>query len=386
MTVLNSIIKRKTALVAIVSVVFSVSAFAAEQQKRPPMPVPVVVVKKMDVPVTYEYPARTEAAQQVSVVAQVSGVLKKKYYRDGDHVQAGQDLYLIDPRRYQAKVVQAKAQVDVEKAKVRQSEREYKRVQGLFKNKAVSEQEMDNALSSFELAQAGLEGAKAALSDAQIDLGYTQVKAEISGYTSQKLKDVGSLVGTNAQNTALTTITNLDTIYAEFSIPDSDMTEQRSLTAEGQLQMPADRKFDAKLVDRNKKVIAEGSVDFTDTKIDVATGSVLARAIFNNHNRVLLPGEFVRVRLSGAKRLGVFTIPQKAVLQVGQQAFVYVVKQGKAVLMPIQLATSSGDKWLVNGGLKEGDQVVISNLIKLRPNTPVTPMLAGKKSAHTEKK
>ncbi|WP_024850458.1 efflux RND transporter periplasmic adaptor subunit [Hydrogenovibrio kuenenii] len=370
---LNSVMAKNVTVVSLVAALFSVSAIAA--QKRPPMPVPVVVVKKTDVPVTYEYPARTQAAQQVSVVAQVSGILEKKYYQDGDKVKAGQDLYLIDPRRYQAKVVKAKAQVDVEEAKVKQAEREYKRVKGLYKNKAVSEQEMDNALSSFELAKAGLEGAKASLSDAQIDLGYTKVKAEISGFTSQKLQDVGSLVGTAASNSMLTTITNLDVIYANFSIPDSDMSEQRSLVASHQLEMPKDRKFDVEMIGRDKKVIAKGVVDFTDSRIDTNTGSVVARATFANANHVLLPGEFVRVRLSGAKRLGVFTIPQKAVLQIGQQAFVYVVKNGVVNLMPIQLATTNGDQFLVTGGLKEGDQVVIANLIKLRPNTPVSPIV-----------
>lgn len=371
----NFVVTRKMTVVSLVAALFSASAVA--EQKRPPMPVPVVVVKKTDVPVTYEYPARTEAAQQVQVVAQVSGILEKKYYQDGDRVKAGQDLYLIDPRRYQAKVTQAKAQVDVEEAKVKQAEREYKRVKGLYKNKAVSEQEMDNALSSFELAQAGLEGAKASLSDAQIDLGYTKVKAEISGFTSQKQQDVGSLVGTSAANSTLTTITNLDTIYANFSIPDNDMNEQRSLVASGQLAMPADRKFDAEMIGQDQKVIGKGVLDFTDSKIDTNTGSVMARATFENADHVLLPGEFVRIRLSGAKRLGVFTIPQKAVLQVGQQAFVYVVKNGVANLMPVQIATTSGDKFLVNGGLKEGDQVVTANLIKLRPNTPVSPIVPG---------
>lgn len=370
---LNSVMAKNVTVVSLIAALFSVSAIAA--QKRPPMPVPVVVAKKTDVPVTYEYPARTQAAQQVSVVAQVSGILEKKYYQDGDKVKTGQDLYLIDPRRYQAKVVKAKAQVDVEQAKVKQAEREYKRVKGLYKNKAVSEQEMDNALSSFELANAGLEGAKASLSDAQIDLGYTKVKAEISGFTSQKQQDVGSLVGTAASNSMLTTITNLDVIYANFSIPDSDMSEQRSLVASHQLEMPKDRKFGVEMVGRDQKIIAKGMVDFTDSRIDTNTGSVMARAIFDNADHVLLPGEFVRVRLSGAKRLNVFSIPQKAVLQVGQQAFVYVVKNGMANLMPIQLATTSGDQFLVSGGLKEGDQVVIANLIKLRPNTPVSPIV-----------
>ncbi|MDX1796651.1 MAG: efflux RND transporter periplasmic adaptor subunit [Hydrogenovibrio sp.] len=363
---------------------FSVSAFSAGPAHQA-MPVSVVVAKKTDVGIEYEYPARTKASQQVSVVAQVSGILEKKLYKDGDKVTKGQLLYQIDPRRYQAKVYQAKAQVGVEEAKLQQAQREYKRVKGLYKNKAVSEQELDTALSNLELAKAGLQGAKAALSDATIDLDYASVRAEISGYIGQKQQDVGSLVGTSADNSVLTTITNLNTIYVDFAIPDNDMNEQRELIANGQLKLPENNQYEAVLIDPKGRTVATGKVDFTDSKIDPLTGGVKARAIFDNQDKKVLPGEFVRIRLVGAKRLNVFSIPQKAVLQIGQQSFVYVVKDGKAKLMPIQIARGLKDQWLVDGGLKEGDQVIINNLIKLRPDTPVMVMPAKPAQAHGKK-
>ncbi|MDG6774118.1 efflux RND transporter periplasmic adaptor subunit [Thiomicrorhabdus sp. ZW0627] len=357
------------------SMLLPVEAYSSQEKSgaaaRPAMPVSVLEVKSEDKPVFFEYPGRTQAVQQATVYARVNGILQKKFYEDGQVVKAGQMLYQIDDRRYQALVNKAKAQVQVAQASLNQAEREYNRVSGLFKKKAVSEQERDTAISNLELAKASLEGAKAALNDAQIDLDYTKVKAEISGVTGIKQQDVGNLVGTDAKNSQLTTITQLDSIYVVYAIPDSQRLSLHKEIVEGKVQVVSDDKLTAEIINDKQQVLAKGTVDFTDSKIDAETGSVQARAIFDNSNSQFLPGEFVRLRVYSATRKNVFAIPQKAVLQMGQQAFVYVVNQGLAELTPVVLAAQYGDNWLVEAGLKNDDKVIVSNLIKLRPKSPV---------------
>lgn len=372
---------RMSSFLLAVTLLLPVSASAGQEKGGAPapqaMPVNVLKVQSMDAPVYFEYPGRTQAVQQATVYARVGGILQKKFYEDGQTVKAGQLLYQIDDRRYQALVNKAKAQVQVAQANLNQAEREYKRVEGLYKKKAVSEQERDNAISSLELAKASLEGAKAALNDAQIDLDYTQVKAEISGVTGIKEQDVGNLVGTNAENSKLTTITKLDSIYVTYSIPDSERLSLHKEIVAGKIQLVSDVKLNAEIINDKQQVLAKGTVDFTDSKIDAKTGSVQGRAIFDNANAQFLPGEFVRLRVYSATRKNVFTIPQKAVLQMGQQAFVYVVKQGLAELYPVGLAAQEGENWLVETGLNDGDQVIVGNLIKLRPKTPVQVLPAA---------
>ena len=345
---------------------------AADQPQKPPaVPVEVKTVVQEDVPTYADYSARSQAAQQIAVNARVSGILEKKFFTEGDTVKAGQRLYKIDDRKYRAMVLKAKAQVTVAEANLNQAEREYKRVKGLFKNKAVSAQEVDSALSTLELAKANLLGQKAALNETQIDLDYTDVRAEISGVTGIKQQDIGSLVGSSSDNSLLTTITQLGSIHVIFAIPDSDFVKQQKMIQAGKLKALPQSEWTAEIIGKQNQVLATGKIDYVDSQINAATGSIQARAVFNNAKADLLPGEFVRIRLNNAIRQKVFVIPQKAILQMGQQAFVYKVEEGIANLAPVKIEARQGDNWLIDSGLKEGDTVVVNNLIKLRPKTPV---------------
>jgi len=348
-------------------------ASAAEQAKKPPaVPVNATTVMQQDVEIYSDYSARAQAAQQVEVYARVNGILQKKFFTEGQTVKAGQVLYKIDDRKYKALVIKAKAQVSVAKANLNQAQREYNRVKGLYKNKAVSAQEVDTALSTLELAQANLLGQKAALNETQIDLDYTEVRAEISGVVGIKKQDIGSLVGSNTENSQLTTITQLNKINVIFSIPDADHIQQQKAIAAGKLTPLPEEQWKAQIIDSQNNVIATGKIDFVDSNIDVSTGSIQTRAVFDNTNHTLIPGEFIRLRLTNAIHKNVFVIPQKAMLQMGSQAFVYKVKDGIADLAPIRLAGEKENNWLVDSGLSNGDQIVTNNLIKLRPKTPVS--------------
>jgi membrane fusion protein (multidrug efflux system) len=333
------------------------------------MPVEVQTIEKTNVPLSYDYPARVKSPSQVEIHARVSGILLKQHYQDGQQVKAGDVLYTIEPKAYQAAVDRAKAQVLMEQARLRQAEREKKRVEGLYREKAVSEQERDQAISAYELAEAGLVGAQAALKEAQLNLDYTQVKAPIDGLTDQKRQSVGDLVGREYNRTHLTTITQLDPIEVHFSISEKEFVEREQQIQNGVLRYSQGQKPQVSVTHLGQTL--QGELDFSGHQVDQQTGSVKLRALFANQNRTLLPGAFVRIELGGIEAVDVIQIPQKAVLQIGTQSFVYVMKDGKAQMLPVQLQRAVGQTWLVDGGLNPGDQLILNNLIKLRPGAPV---------------
>lgn len=345
---------------------FSLNATA---QTPPPMPVEVMTLEKTNVSLSYDYPGRVQSANQVGIHARVSGILLKQHYQDGQAVKAGDLLYTIDPLPYQAAVDRAQAQVLMEQARLRQAEREKKRVDGLYREKAVSEQERDQAISAFELAQAGLVGAQAALKETQLHLDYTQVTAPISGLTGQKRQSVGDLVGRDYGRTHLTDITQLDPVEVHFSISEKEFVEREQQIAQGILRYTEGNAPSVHVTHFRNQL--EGQLDFSDHQVDQTTGSVKLRAKFANPNRNLLPGAFVRIELSGIEAVNVIKIPQSAVLQIGAQSFAYVIKDGKAQMVPVSLQRAVDQAWLIDSGLNPGDQIITNNLIKLRPGTPV---------------
>lgn len=359
-------------------------ALADEKPQQQAMPVVTQAVNQQDVPISTEYSARAKASHQIDVRARVEGILEKMSFKEGQPVKKGQLLFKIDDRKYRAIVLKAQANVSVAQANLNQADREYTRVNGLYKNKAVSAQEVDTALSNLELAKADLQGQKAALNEAQINLDYTEVRAEIAGLAGIKQQDTGNLVGSSASNTLLTTLTQLDQIQIMFSIPDADLIKQNALARSGKLERIPQADWVAEIIDSNSKTLATGYVDFVDSRINTTTGSVQARAIFDNQNSTILPGEFVRLRVTNAIRKGVYTIPQKAVLQMGPQAFVYKAVDGVANLVPVELGEQKNGNWLVESGLNNGDLVIINDLIKLRPKTPVSVLPAQTEQSNTK--
>ncbi|QCU90554.1 efflux RND transporter periplasmic adaptor subunit [Thiomicrorhabdus sediminis] len=355
----------QTLLISLVALALSYAGSAIANSQQPPMPVVVVSAEAVNVPVTFEFPGRIKALQQVDVFVRVSGILEQRFYTEGQAVTKGQKLYKIDERRYRALVQQAKAQVVTAKAQIAQAEREYRRLSGLYKKQGVSQQEVDKAQSNLELARASLLAAQANLENAQIDLDYTSVRAPISGIISAKQQDIGSLVGSNDNNRTLNSVTQMDKVYVDFSIADSDVSFFRNND---------NTKLIAEVLNAQKKALVSGYVDFIDSKIDAANGKVAARAVFDNPQGTLMPGEFVRIRVVAGDYQQVYKIPQKAVLQMGAQAFVYIVDDGVAEMVPVGLAGAYENQWLVNKGLKAGQQVIINNLIRLRPKSPVKVM------------
>lgn len=316
-----------------------------------------------NVPLSFEYPARLKSVQSTSVYARVQGYLLAKDFKEGDFVEAGQHLFKIDPARYQAKVNQAKAQYQANEANFIKANRDWQRVEKMYKQGVYTIEQYDQSRYSYLSAQANLANAKAALEDAEIDLGYTDVVATISGRTSMRSYDVGNLVGSNGRD-ILTTITQLTPIYAEFSIPSKDYYFMRGLE---------NNRIQVEFVLGNGLLYEKkGKLDFVDSILDSQTLSVKARAIVDNESHKLLPNAFVRVRLSGFEAQNSISIPQSALMQGTDSSYVFIIKDGLAHAVQVELGQNIGkNEILVSGELQDGDILVLSQLSKVREGMPL---------------
>lgn len=358
--------------------IFSLSTTHAEgkDQRKQPQAIMVKTYKvtgTKSVSFELQYPGRTKSISRVNVVARVGGILKERYFKDGQFVNKDDLLFKIEPDIYQAEYDSAKAQVEQATAEVNRAERDWHRIKASYEDKVASEQQRDSALSAYEQAKAMLEAARARLKQAEINLKYTDVKAPVSGVTGTRFIDIGNMVN---PNTALVTITEIDPIYVEFAIPDTDIirlqaTGYRLRDIKKNNPSALTLKPQVYLLIEDRPYKYTGHIDFIDSVIDEKTSSVNARAVFLNPQRELLPGQFVRVVIKGLQRKNVIVVPQKAVLQTPLGPAVYVFENEKAVMKNIKLGDRAGEDFIVDEGLKTGDMVIIDNLMKLRPEMPV---------------
>lgn len=346
----------------------STSALAAQPQQRA-TPVKVINVEETSLPYSVIYPVQLTPFKEVEVHSRITGIIEEQFYQEGQSVKAGQVLYKLDDRRAKANYDQAKASLEVAKARLEQTRKSYTRTKGL--TKSVSPQDIDDAYAAWRSAQAEVSAAEALLASNKIELEDTTIEAEISGVIGERKQDVGDLVDPNTGNSLLNTIQQTDKLYGLFSIADSHREKLLSLVEQGLVK--ADKPV-VKLLDTNLKAIRSGEVDFQDAKIDMNTGSQLYRAVFENLDQRLLPGQLLKVEVTQGQWQHVFAVPQAAIIQNGPQAFVYVVADGKASMRPVTLSGSYEKQWLISKGLKASDQVIINNLIKVRPNSPVQIM------------
>ena len=338
----------------------------------PPLSVTTYKVIASDVPVSLEYPAKVKSMQQVNVVARVSGVLEKKHFTEGSFVKAGDTLYQIDSDRYEALMQEAVADVGMKEATLKQATRDWERTKALFEQDALSQKERDAALSAYESAGAALKASHASLKKATIDFNYTKVKATISGMTSLNAQDVGSYVGSSSDTMTLTTITQTDPVYVEFSLPDIELLKKRYVMGTGNWNSIAQAKLPVQLsTPDGSKYAKAGTLDFIDSYVDAETSTIKARATFANPNTILIPGLFVRVNVEGLVYKDAISIPQKALLQEAIGSFVYVAKEGKATKVPVKAGTVHNDTYIIESGLSAGDVVITNNLTKLRPGSAV---------------
>jgi len=330
-----------------------------------------VTVQPRDLPITSEYVGQIQGIREVEVRPRVSGILEHWNYKEGSAVQAGQSLFTIDPEPFRADLEKAEADLASAEASLSQATRNAARLKPLWEAKAVSQKEYDDAVSTEQVAAANMKAAQAAVTQARLNLSYTRVEAPISGITSRALKSEGSLV--EAQQTLLTTISQIDPIHVIFSFTETEHLGFTRAVSEGRLKLPKDGRFDVKLkLADGSEYARAGKVDFTDVRVDSNTGTIEARAVIPNPQHLLRPGQFVRVQLSGAIRPAAIAIPQRAVLEGPNTKIVMTVNaQGVAEPRPVQVGDWSGEDWVITSGLNPGDKVIVDGVVKARPGSPV---------------
>ena len=334
-----------------------------------PAEVHVVTATPHPIPVSFEYVGQTAGSREVEVRARVTGILLSRNFKEGQPVKKGESLYTIDPAPFQAALERAEADVAGAEAREEQAKKNAARLKPLYAEKAVSQKDYDDAASAEAIAAADLKSAKARLTEARLNLAYTKVESPISGLASRSQRSEGTLV--SGPDVLLTTVVRIDPIWVNFGIADTEQRRMQDQVRAGRLVLPQDFKVQLRLSDGTLYGRA-GHLNFSDVRVNAATGTREARAELPNPEARLRPGEFVRVILEGASHPDAITVPQRAVLEGPQGKFVYVAgDKGVAEARPVQVGEWVGEDWIVSGGLKAGDKVIVDGLMKLGPGAPV---------------
>jgi len=338
----------------------------------PPPEVNAMTVEPRTLPLAFEYVGQTAGSREVEVRARVTGILLSRNFKEGAPVAKGQSLYTIDPAPFQAALARAEADVAAAQARHEQAARNAARFKPLYAEKAVSQKEYDDAASSEAISAADVKAARARLDEAKLNLGYTKVESPAAGVASRSQRSEGTLI--SGPDVLLTTVMQVDPIWVNFGIPDNEASRIQSEVAAGRLVLPKGgfevqlRLADGSLYGRT------GRLNFSDVRINPATGTREARAELPNPNGgAIRPGQFVRVILKGATLPNAVAVPQRAVLEnpQGGKIVFTVDDKGTAQPRPVEVGDWSGESWIITKGLAPGEKVITDGVMKLGPGAPV---------------
>ncbi len=338
------------------AVLFSAVSLAQGAAGAPPaLAVSVIQATPTTLPNILEITAQAEGAKETEVRARVGGILVKRLYEEGRPVVAGQPLFQLDPEPF-------KNALDESQARTKQTAREAARLKGLFTQQAVSRKEFDDATSANEVAQANLK-------TAQLNLTWATVTAPVSGISGRAQRSEGSLIQTTLEGSLLTAIYQINPIWVRFGLSASDTARLPG----GRLD--PEQKTDVELLLPNGQVYDQpGQLNFLSMFIDPKLGTQQMRAEFLNPANKILPGQFLKIRLTTGRQENVYLVPQAAVMQNERGFMVWTVgADNKVVPTPLKMGAWSGKNWIVLSGLKPGDRVVVDQIIKIRPGATVVP-------------
>jgi membrane fusion protein (multidrug efflux system) len=351
-----------------------------QQMQMPPPEVGVIAAKAQSVPLTQDLVGRASATRSADVRARVAGVLQKRAYTEGSDVKEGQLLFEIDPAPLRAAYNAQVANLAAAQATYANAHAAADRARSVASKGLLSKTDLDNAQAAERTSAASVQQAKSGVEAAKINLDYTRVTAPISGRSSQQRVTEGALVGQGTA-TLLTTVEQVDPIYVNFSQAVGDMDKLRSAAASGAVHLAEQGKAKVEVLRADGTPSGgAGTLDFSDTAVDAATGAVSLRAILPNSDRALLPGQYVSVRVTLGELTHAWLINQQAVQRDASGAFVMVVgSDGNVAQKRIVADNTRGDSWVVTEGLADGDQVIASGLMKVRPGAPAkaTPWQPG---------
>lgn len=354
---------------------------SASQAAAPagPVEVGVVTLEPKAVTLTRELPGRTSAFRVAEVRARVNGIVLKRLFAEGSDVREGQPLFSLDAAPYRAALEGARAQLARAEAQLANARLVASRYEDLVKDNAVSRQEYENAQAGLKASEADVAAGRAAVESAQINLGYTTVKAPVSGRIGRSAVTEGAYVQAS-QATLLATVQQLDPVFVDLTQASADVLRLRRDLEEGRLQSAGKGQARVKLLlEDGREYGLPGSLQFADVTVDPSTGSIALRALFPNPKKDLLPGMFVRARLEEGVNPEALLVPQQAISrdQKGLPFALVVGPDRKVERRQIATDRAVGDAWLVTSGLKRGEQVIVEGLQKVRPGAEVKPVPAS---------
>lgn len=351
------------------------------------LPPPVVSVQTMTpeaLPIVNELPGRVAATRTAEVRPRVGGIVVSRVFEQGSRIEEGAVLYKIDPAPFAVRVTSAQATLARAEATRDNARDQMARAEALRERRVTAGVDLENATTTLAQAEADVAIARAALQEAELNLGYTDVTAPISGVVGRALVTEGALV--NAQSDVMATIQQLDPVYVDVTQSASELFALRRARDAGRLVMASENEARVQLIfDDGSEYPHPGRLLFSEASVDSTTGQITLRAEFPNPDGVLLPGLYVRARVEQAVRENALTIPQMAVQRdQSGQAYVYALKDADTVeRRDVTLGQTTGNRWLVESGLEPGDKVVVAGAQKLYPDAKVVPQpveAAGEKA------
>ena len=359
---------------------------AKEAPQAPPPEVSVVTVHKTSVPVVTELPGRTSAYLVAQVRARVDGIVLQREFKEGADVKAGQRLYQIDPAPYRATLDNALGALQKAQASLAAMTSQAERYKILIGGNGVSKQEYDNAIASQGQAAADVASGKASVQTARINLGYTDVVSPITGRIGPSQVTQGAYVQASAA-TPMATIQQIDPIYVDLNQSSVEGLQLRRDVASGRLKLNGpDQAKVTLLLEDGSQYSDSGTLQFTDITVDPGTGSVTVRVIFPNPHQVLLPGMFVHARIDQGVDDNAMLVPQVGVTHnpQGQATALVVGPDNKVAARTIQTTRTLGDQWVVQGGLNEGERVIVAGAQRVQPGMVVRAVEAPIKTAQSQ--
>ena len=330
------------------------------------MPVSVATVTESDVAIWDEFSGRLEAIERVDIRSRVAGALQSAHFREGAMVKQGDLLITIDPAPYAAEVDRAEAQVVAAQARVTYTKSEQERARRLWEDSAIAQRELDERVNAQREAQANLRGAQAALQSARLNLGYTRVRAPVAGRVGRLEVTVGNLVASGPGAAVLTTLVSVSPIYASFEADEQIVSRAlRSELSRIPVQMGTAATADTPY---------KGQLQLVDNQVDAKSGTVRLRAVFDNKDGTLLPGQFARVRMGQSNSSAALLISERAIGTDQSKKFVMVVgEDNKAQYREVTLGASANGLRIVTAGLQPGERIVVNGLQRVRPGSLVAP-------------
>ncbi|KQW18603.1 RND transporter MFP subunit [Afipia sp. Root123D2] len=344
----------------------------------PPLPVSVATVEQRETAVWDEFSGRLEAIERVEVRPRVAGVVQQVHFREGGMVKQGDLLIQIDPALYAAEVARTEGQVAAAKARLVLTKSDYERGQQLSGSQTISQRDLDTRINAYREADANLRAAEASLQTAKLNLSYTEVRAPVSGRVGKLEITTGNLIAAGPGAPMLTTIVSVNPIYASFNADEQVVTH--ALKALADESMPSEiGRIPVKMgTSVSDGMPFQGRMQLIDNQVDARTGTVRVRAIFDNSDERLIPGQFVRLQMGMPGKEKALLVSERAIGTDQNKKFVMVVSDdNKAQYREVALGASIDGLRMVTSGLKPGERIVVKGLQRLRPGATIAPQMVA---------